>query len=170
MSRQPSPVSLAVSPAKQTLKAGGTARVTVADRGSDSLKVTTHGVILHHACAMAGTSAITVHPAAFTLHPGQVKTVSITVPDTPADYGVAFSGLPEGATGFRVAGGVGSQVVTGTETAACTVHGHSPKALAPVHGQGAGFPLLLFGGAVGLVVILAAAVFAMTLRRRQNLR
>ena len=144
--------------------------MTVADRGSASLKVSTHDVILHHACAMAGTSAITVHPAAFTLHPGQVMAVSITVPDVPADYGVAFSGLPEGAAGFRVAGGVGSQVVTGTETAACSVRGHSPKSLAPVHGQGTGFPSLLLGGGIGLVVILAAAVLVMTLRRRQNLR
>jgi hypothetical protein len=158
------PISLALTPPKQAWH-GHPVTVRVTDIGADPLRITTSTVVLHAHCATTTSADVHVIPRAFTLHPGQTVTATITVPDSAGDYGVAFAGEPlTQQSGGTVAGAVGSQVLAGGATSCVPVA--VPKTAAKAAAQPAarpaaqpaagGFPLLAV--VIPLAVIVALAV------------
>ena len=171
-----SPFTVTMSPAKQTVAAGvtkATKFVKVGDHGTEAVTVTTRELTLHQAggsCGIGqGNGWLAFSPAAFSLQPGQVKTVAVHV-NAPAgapttDLLAVFTASGHAATaahsGGSVAGAVASQVeVLGSGTGKAPRCGHQPKAVAPGHSGLTSFDMTAGGLVLLVVVLVTAAVMA----------
>lgn len=164
------PFTLDATPAKVIAPAGArhvTFTETTANGGTEQLRITVSGLFLTPACRLAtgdAASRVKASPAAFTLAPGQTRTVrvDVTAPGkaaSPDDVLVVFSGrTPPARTGnVSLAGAVATRVELspgGTASPARCGAARQPQAAAA---QASGLPWLPGLGAAAGAALLAVA-------------
>jgi hypothetical protein len=168
VSARPNPFQLTV-PTHIVLNGHGAGTAVIRDTGTQALTITVAPFKLSgassHACALSHAGGIRVSPARFALLPGHAETVTVHAPAI-ANQAVVFTAQGTGTGNARVSGAIASRIIdsASAHVTACGQHVAAPI----VHAAAAGGTSLVTWVAVGAVVLVAAAVVAITARRRHR--
>jgi hypothetical protein len=144
-------------PAKQSAK-NGHATVTVSNRGTKPLVLSTRTVLLHAGCKTSSLTGVKV-PETIRLAADQTKTVHVNVSHTQGDVGVVFT-PSESGSGITESGSIGAQILTTSTAESCV-----PPHLAATGSTSSGLPVIPILLLAAVFIALCAAV-ALTVGKR----
>jgi hypothetical protein len=183
LSGKASPLSVSITPAKQTLASGvthATKVIKVSNYGKAPITVTSNEMTLHQAAGGCGVGQsngwLAFSPSSFSLAPGQSQPVHVTV-SAPAgapttDVLAVFTASGHAATtahsGGSVAGAVASQIVIAGQSGSAPKCGHQAQASPPSSGGLSSFDMAF--GVLALVFVALVAALVVTGRNRGRRR